>query len=299
MKIKHQVIKEADETNLETNPIEDVEDTPKETLYKVSYELGNHENWSRYYSTSEEEAAKAVEKFIRKKYPNRDFKVIEVEELTDEMLKEIEEEQKEKNEKLSESLEDISVETMDGPKEGPEMGIASMLNTAIQDELKTIDFYNSVSVTALSEGFEDIAKLIDEINTEENKHVGQLQEALKLVSPNANAIEDGMAEGEEQLSNPEVANNELEEDLDDLSDEEYYLLRDNVKKYYNTNVMGFMHKYLSGDIDVEVVDELANIPNYENALQIDSSDISQGTGNVIVYTYMNTDDGKLYRYASY
>ena len=32
---------------------------------------------------------------------------------------------------------------------------------------------------------------IKEINTEENVHIGQLQELLKKISPNANAIDDG------------------------------------------------------------------------------------------------------------
>jgi hypothetical protein len=95
--------------------------------------------------------------------------------------------------------DDIDTPPMMGPEEGPKYGISSLINQAIQDELKTIDEYNSLALNARSEGFEDIAKVIDEINTEENKHVGQLQEILKIVSPNAEAIDDGEDEGEEQL----------------------------------------------------------------------------------------------------
>lgn len=114
------------------------------------------------------------------------------------------------DESLTESIDTVVEE---GPKEGAEFGLASLLNTAIQEELKTVDTYNSLAITARAEGYEDIAKMIDEINTEENKHIGQLQEALKSVSPNAIAIEDGTAEGQEQMSNAIMID-------DDLSDEE-------------------------------------------------------------------------------
>ena len=114
---------------------------------------------------------------------------------------------------ITESLnEDTDTVAVEGPKEGPEAGLSSLINEAIQDELKTIDIYNSLAITARNEGYEDIAKMIDEINTEENKHVGQLQEALKSISPNAIAIEDGTAEGQEQLSNAVMFDDDLNDD---------------------------------------------------------------------------------------
>ena len=108
----------------------------------------------------------------------------------------------------SESL----TEDLEGPKEGPEYGLSSLLNDAIQDEFKTIDLYNTLAVTARAEGFENIAKVIEEINIEENRHVGQLQEALKLLSPNASAIDDGEVEGQEQLANPIAVNDDISDD---------------------------------------------------------------------------------------
>ena len=114
---------------------------------------------------------------------------------------------------IKESLnEDTDTVAVEGPKEGPEAGLSSLINEAIQDELKTIDIYNSLAITARSEGYKDIAKMIDEINTEENKHVGQLQEALKSISPNAIAIEDGTEEGQEQLSNAVMFDDDLSDD---------------------------------------------------------------------------------------
>lgn len=117
---------------------------------------------------------------------------------------------------LSESLfEDVDAEALKGPKEGAACGIASLLIDAINGEWETIETYNSLAVTARAEGFEDFAKVIDDINTEENIHVGQLQELLKTISPNAEAIKDGEEEGKEQL---EEELEELEEDVEKLED---------------------------------------------------------------------------------
>lgn len=86
-----------------------------------------------------------------------------------------------------------------GPSYGPDAGLSEMIINAINDEWETISVYNSLAITAREEGREDIARVIDDINQEENKHVGQLQEVLKLLSPVTNEIESGEEEGKEQL----------------------------------------------------------------------------------------------------
>jgi rubrerythrin len=91
---------------------------------------------------------------------------------------------------------------MQGPQEGPEFGIASLITNAIQSAWSNVQMYNELSVAARMEGFDEIANIIDEINTNESKHIGHLQSALKIVSPNAEAIELGNEEGSEILSNP-------------------------------------------------------------------------------------------------
>ena len=95
--------------------------------------------------------------------------------------------------------EDIEVPTLEGPNEGAEYGLSELLNSAIQHELETVNEYNVLALNARAEGFDDIASVIDEINTEENKHIGQLQELLKLVSPNAQAIVAGETEASDDL----------------------------------------------------------------------------------------------------
>ena len=74
-----------------------------------------------------------------------------------------------------------------------------MLITAVNDEWKTIQFYNTL-VSALDQaGQQDMIDVINDITNEEHKHVGQLQECLKRLSPNTFSIEKGEEEGAEQL----------------------------------------------------------------------------------------------------
>ena len=94
-------------------------------------------------------------------------------------------------------LKESNTDALSGPAIGPEAGISSLLIDAINGEWETINLYNSIAMNARESGFEDIAKVLEEINTEENKHVGELQNILKTISPNASAIEDGEQEAEE------------------------------------------------------------------------------------------------------
>lgn len=120
---------------------------------------------------------------------------------------------------LEEDLTDVATATLNGPTEGPQFGLTELINTAMQNELETVNEYNTLALNARSEGFEDIANVIDEINTEENKHIGQLQELLKTISPNAEAIEVGKVEGEQQIDeNIETVNKS--EETPNTNDEE-------------------------------------------------------------------------------
>ena len=94
-------------------------------------------------------------------------------------------------------LKESDTTAIAGPVMGPEAGLATMLIDSINGEWDTVNLYNSIAITAREAGFEDIAAVLDEINTEENKHIGQLQEILKTISPNASAIKDGEDEAKE------------------------------------------------------------------------------------------------------
>lgn len=110
--------------------------------------------------------------------------------------------------KLNESFEDehlgeitTTETTPETPAVGPELGIAGVINSLIIDEFEAIDGYNSAIATAEEEGMTDIVNVLKDIANEENLHVGQLQTCLTKVSPNAQSIDDGQVEAQQQLDN--------------------------------------------------------------------------------------------------
>lgn len=88
-------------------------------------------------------------------------------------------------------------------------GISALLQGLIIDEWEAIDGYNSAIASIRNENdkgqYDGIIDILSDIATEEMVHVGQLQTALGLVSPNASvdAISDGNKEAEEQLDGQE------------------------------------------------------------------------------------------------
>ena len=83
-------------------------------------------------------------------------------------------------------------------------GVSSMIISSINDEWNTISTYNSIIATLRefsveNSSYQSFIDVVNDIVAEENKHVGQLQEILKKVSPNTSYIEKGEAEGRSQL----------------------------------------------------------------------------------------------------
>lgn len=69
---------------------------------------------------------------------------------------------------------DKQEEVPEGPEIGVDTTIADMLITAINDEWKTIQYYNTL-ISALDQASQaDMIEVINDINNEEHKHVGQL-----------------------------------------------------------------------------------------------------------------------------
>lgn len=113
------------------------------------------------------------------------------------------------NEDLFEPIEDISdvvipsaeaqveivdEETPSGPATGAETGIANQLIEMINGEWNTIADYNNLIAMLTQYGFEEFIPVIEDINNEENLHVGQLQALLQKISPNAGSIQQGELE---------------------------------------------------------------------------------------------------------
>ena len=98
------------------------------------------------------------------------------------------------------STEDV----LSGPAEGTDTGVAQELIALINDEWEAIQGYNNAIATLRTTAFENpfyenAIKVLEEISAEENVHVGQLQEVLKHISPNAAEIQKGTKEAKSQL----------------------------------------------------------------------------------------------------
>lgn len=98
--------------------------------------------------------------------------------------------------KVEEVKEEEKVEV---PVEAANFGIASALNSLIQDEWQTIDAYSATICTVKEMGYTDMVNTLEDILQEENLHVGQLQMLLQLVQPSAEKIDDGVKEAEKQV----------------------------------------------------------------------------------------------------
>lgn len=89
------------------------------------------------------------------------------------------------------------------PNQPTDTTVAGRLITAINDEWKTIDLYNSIiSELSTTDGddYKKMIPVIEDIVNEENVHVGQLQKALELISPDTADIAKGEKEAEGQIS---------------------------------------------------------------------------------------------------
>lgn len=91
-----------------------------------------------------------------------------------------------------------------GPETNTDNGVANVLINLINDEWEAIQGYNDAIVTLKSYAAENsfyanAVKVLEEISAEENVHVGQLQEVLKRISPNAADIQKGTEEAKSQL----------------------------------------------------------------------------------------------------
>ena len=98
------------------------------------------------------------------------------------------------------------------PETPDDMGIANLLNLLIQDEWQAINGYNDTILTLRAmaddsaenkETYEKLVKILEDISAEENNHVGMLQSALGVVSPNVSEIKGGEKEAAETLDSDE------------------------------------------------------------------------------------------------
>ena len=100
---------------------------------------------------------------------------------------------------------DSPTRALSGPESGSDYGITDLFISAINDEWKTISAYNSIIETLKYESnnnpeYVAFISILNDINAEEHKHIGQLQEVLEKLSPNVSYIDNGREEGRTQFN---------------------------------------------------------------------------------------------------
>lgn len=159
-------------------------------------------------------------------------------------------------EDVTSSADEIEEKTI----EPEDNGISMIINNLIRDEYDTIDAYNSAITTFKNVGNSDDAiSVLNDIVSEENVHVGQLQRLMELFDPNADKVSDGVEEADKQIDNSL-----------DMGDEEF--LEKFVEWYDPT-------KGNSSNYDT------STIPNYSNAVNE-----SAGTENIVDMSCSNCAD---------
>lgn len=98
------------------------------------------------------------------------------------------------------SLTSQSIEPQ-APDSVEDNGLSNLIITEINGEWDTIKNYNQLLISLKQFGHEEFNDVIQDIIREENKHIGQLQTILEIISPNVSEIDSGEMEAEEQLPN--------------------------------------------------------------------------------------------------
>ena len=77
-------------------------------------------------------------------------------------------------------LEEAFINDTNKDEEGLKNGFSDMIGKLIIDEYEAIEGYNNAILQAKLEDLPDMVAVLKDIQEEENVHVGQLQELLKL-----------------------------------------------------------------------------------------------------------------------
>lgn len=82
-------------------------------------------------------------------------------------------------------------DALEGPQTEEEVGVSHLILDAISCVTEMISMYNDITANTSDE---EITSVINQIAEDNNKHMGMLQGILTNVSPNAEAIQDGVEE---------------------------------------------------------------------------------------------------------
>ena len=105
------------------------------------------------------------------------------------------------------------------PQTEETVGLSNAIIQEINGEWETIQHYNDLISIMRTEGQDDMINVISDIVDEENKHIGQLQKCLQMISPNVSEIDSGESEAIGQLN---TIDNEVADDSPvDCADDDF------------------------------------------------------------------------------
>ena len=139
-------------------------------------------------------------------------------------------------------MDSLTIEetSLEGPEMGEDLAVSSLLKELITDIYRFTDTLDVDRVNM--ESYPEIKNLLTELASESMSAIGKLQQALSIVSPNAENISNGTEEMKQ--------NNDTDEDSIDLENQIYkveYLDADKkfVETFYKANQIGAVIKHLT------------------------------------------------------
>lgn len=105
------------------------------------------------------------------------------------------------------------------PQTEETVGLSNAIIQEINGEWETIQHYNDLISIMRTEGRDDMINVISDIIDEENKHIGQLQKCLQMISPNVSEIDSGETEAIGQLNT--IDNEVVDDSPVDCADDDF------------------------------------------------------------------------------
>lgn len=179
------------------------------------------------------------------------------------------------------------------------IGMATVVADLIKGEYDTINEYNSAIATAEAEGYGELTQVLINIQAEENVHIGQLQALMERFNPNAELIQDGKEEGEQQLGAPsptEDIEEYFNENLNNAKSKDYARLNKVSNKFHRMNADTFLESYKAGTLTATIVESMDKIPNYKKAIRLSDCKIGCDDGSITTHKVISPYDGIIYSY---
>ena len=171
-------LEEMNNNSTEKNIIQEAEG---EKTFEVQYTV-------KYTKKVSAKSASEAQQKIRDEYKDQTVMITSTKEVDDD------------EDNLNEDFaQDIVMDDIDDSITPDQRGFAGVINNLIIDEYDAVNGYNGAIATANAMGLDTASKLLQDISDEETRHIGELQELMKTVTPQANEIENGSREASEKI----------------------------------------------------------------------------------------------------